>query len=88
MVTHVDDAIRSIATAMEEASLWENTLFFACRCLQQNNDAFCITNDEFCIIRNDDALLFACSDNGGDTASGASNYPWRGSKVRFLLIFC
>ena len=50
MVTHVDDGVRSIAAAMEDASLWQNT------------------------------LLFACSDNGGDTASGASNYPWRGSK--------
>ena len=28
----------------------------------------------------DNTLLFACSDNGGDVSSGASNFPFRGSK--------
>ena len=50
MITHLDEAIRTVVEALRRKDMWDNS------------------------------LLIAFGDNGGDITTGASNWPYRGTK--------
>ena len=51
MITHIDDAMRSVVEALKRKGFWDNS------------------------------LLIGFADNGGDIRTGASNWPYRGTKA-------
>lgn len=72
MITHLDEAIQDIASTMETAGLWCDAWV-----MPEQHLLFKSVNVSECVSR-ENTLLFACSDNGGDISSGASNFPYSG----------
>ena len=74
MITHLDEAMKDIASAMEAAGLWCDTHSHA-------KEASFFRSANICeYVDRENTLLFVCSDNGGDISSGASNFPYSGGR--------